>query len=1156
MSSYGSWSVKGIDDRARAVAKDEARREGVTLGDYINGLLLKGHSEAGPRDLPDENSSQTPAQQPENTALDGIARRIEAVEARSTLAITGIDQSVLGLLARIENTDNASSAMAAEVEAMIDELRETHEALQGRIQRIESDDTAQENLQAMKALEQALGKLASHVYEESNLQQDETSAIKGRMESGFADLSERVEGMEVKVETTLAEAAKRVEDAVAQAELRAEGSSRHLSERFTAVETGVAAKLAQVGDVDARVSVVEGDVSSAITSMEGTMVRIQERLNRAETTTDTALKALEQTFASLDDRIEQVAEHANPERAEALRRQFEERFDGLAAELRASIEETRMQLADEIEQAAAGENPELMGRLETTIDGLKQRLNVGEERSSRALEAVSSQVNRIATGLDKRIRNVEAQDTGAVVEAVRAEVSKTTEVLTTRLEAVESREDRIVTEITDQMGSLADQLDKRVTESESRSAAAIEQVGEQVAGAINRVQARQESIATETDDKIAALGKKQDARLSGALNKVSERLASMQSQTVSVVSPVQKAIASLAARIESIEDFNAPPHSRAATPALPEMPVMDAAPQSPIEDGDEFVAFTDAPSDDQDTDFMAGLPVDEVAPDTAIAEDDDWMVAGVDEDYTSAQAEPEHNYLTDIPNDDFDDPLAELGGELEDDTPFEAWDGDRHEARESDVFGAPDDIDDSFELAGNVPQLALDTVDTSPAPEPVLQVDQDATDYLARARRAAIAAAEDTGTKKPKGRRSAASTTPKKAKKVKVKAATGSKGSSKLPIIATASVIALAAAGAGGYIALRGTQDSAPMEVATASSLGLEATNEASAETNAGDVSLDGVVFDDTDAGIEAELFVEEGSMMPAEATETVATATVTPEAPAPLNLPTIPKPLTLERAANEGTPIAQYQWGEARLAAKDYTTGPDFVRRAAQQGLPAAQYRLAKLHEQGLGVPRDMNEARAWTEKAARGGNVKAMHDLAVFFADGEGGPQSYAGAVEWFRKAADFGVVDSQYNLAVLYENGLGISVSQAEALYWYEIAAKNGDTSAPGNVDQLRQQMTLEEAQTAQRRAANWTRATQNAAANGSFSPQAWQNGSREQTLAVQTVLNGLGYDAGAPDGIAGAGTRTAIRAFQSDNGLPTSGAIDDATVDALNAAAASA
>ena len=46
MSQYGSWSVKGVDDRARAVAKEKARLKGITLGDYINNLLLEGHSEA------------------------------------------------------------------------------------------------------------------------------------------------------------------------------------------------------------------------------------------------------------------------------------------------------------------------------------------------------------------------------------------------------------------------------------------------------------------------------------------------------------------------------------------------------------------------------------------------------------------------------------------------------------------------------------------------------------------------------------------------------------------------------------------------------------------------------------------------------------------------------------------------------------------------------------------------------------------------------------------------------------------------------------------------------------------------------------------------------------------------------------------------------
>ena len=190
MSHYGSWSVKGVDDRARAIAKEKARLKGVTLGDYINNLLLEGHSEAGPRDF-----YERPSAAPRHSPLDGLAQRIEAVEARSTLAITGIDQSVLGLLARLENTENSTSAMAAEVERMIDELRETHEALQDKVGTLEADDSSAKNLEAMKAFEDALGKLASHVYEEGRLTQDENTAMRGRVEAGFSDINERVESM-------------------------------------------------------------------------------------------------------------------------------------------------------------------------------------------------------------------------------------------------------------------------------------------------------------------------------------------------------------------------------------------------------------------------------------------------------------------------------------------------------------------------------------------------------------------------------------------------------------------------------------------------------------------------------------------------------------------------------------------------------------------------------------------------------------------------------------------------------------------------------------------------------------------------------------------------------------------------------------------------
>jgi localization factor PodJL len=1219
MSQYGSWSVKGVDDRARAIAKEKARLKGITLGDYINNLLLEGHSEAGPRDPvapPQSNQSQVypdrrfanpqyadPAAYAEpmrSQALDGLAQRIEAVEARSTLAITGIDQSVLGLLARLESTENTTSAMTAEVERMIDELRETHEVLHDKVGALEADESGPRSLEAMKALEDALGKLASHVYEEARLNQDESAAMKGRVEAGFTDLSERVEGIEVKVESTLSDAAQRVEKAVEQAELRAEGTSRHLSERVSAMESSVATKLAKVDEVDGRMKSVEGDVSGALNSMEGTMLRIQERLNRAEQTTDTALQSLEGTFASLDQRIDLIAEAASPEKADALRQELEKRFDELASDLRVSVEESRRYLADEIERAAAGNNPELMGALETRVNALESA------ETSVRLDSVDNQINHLSNTLVRHVEESETRSAEAI-EKVGEQVVGLSETLNQRVAEGEQRNAEAIEQVGSQVDNLATSFAQRIADSERRSAGAIEQVGQQVATAIKHVQARQEQSQRKLVEKVAGSESRQQARLSDALSNISTRLSEMQSQTATAVSPVQRAIVSLASRLEALEDFNAPPMSEptpaAALPDMPELEVddtpieieaeaeIDSEPDldtTPVEaeaalieteSFDPPTAPDDVPEEDiapasveaetiaADEDFIANLPdFDEESQDVehTVAEDVLAAETPFEETWEDVEASADSNDMAEeeaaqdlfAESDDAgaaqddNDPLAELG----------SWDESQEEARDSDIFSAEDETDtvpellpelDDVDLAHNTDDLIADAPDTADEFDPMsdegASEPSDTADYLSRARNAAIAAATDPkgDGKSRRGRRSAASTNPK------------SPSGRKFPYIAAASVLALSAAGAGGWVALRGKipfMDASAPNIETKASLA-EAGIEAPPAT-AFEPSLIGVEFSEADMDpLDETLFEEEGSVAGtvepelAEPVPTEAAPAETVFAPA-ISLPTIPDTLTKEQAAANGDAVAQFQFGLDRLEAQDFAIAAEMISAAAQQGLPAAQYRLAKLHERGIGVPRDFTEARAWTERAANGGNVKAMHDLAVFYADGEGGPQSYAAAAEWFRKAADYGVLDSQFNLAVLYENGLGISPSQVEALYWYEIAAANGDASAPGNVATLREALPLEQAQEVQRRAANWAVTPTNGPANGEFGAQAWDQANRAQVEAVQTVLNGLGYDAGAPDGLAGAGTRTAIRAFQANNGLATTGEITPDLVAALN------
>lgn len=61
---------------------------------------------------------------------------------------------------------------------------------------------------------------------------------------------------------------------------------------------------------------------------------------------------------------------------------------------------------------------------------------------------------------------------------------------------------------------------------------------------------------------------------------------------------------------------------------------------------------------------------------------------------------------------------------------------------------------------------------------------------------------------------------------------------------------------------------------------------------------------------------------------------------------------------------------------------------------------------------------------------------------------------------------------------------------------------------------------------------------------------QGGKALSMREAQQRLNQLGYNVGAADGAAGPRTAAGLRAFQRDNGLPTSGRLDAATMDLLS------
>jgi localization factor PodJL len=177
-----------------------------------------------------------------------------------------------------------------------------------------------------------------------------------------------------------------------------------------------------------------------------------------------------------------------------------------------------------------------------------------------------------------------------------------------------------------------------------------------------------------------------------------------------------------------------------------------------------------------------------------------------------------------------------------------------------------------------------------------------------------------------------------------------------------------------------------------------------------------------------------------------------------------------LRDAAAGGDANAAYEiasrFAEGRGVPASLDDAARWYERASSKGLAMAQFRYASMLEKGQGVKKDLNAARKLYLAAAAKGNAKAMHNLAVLYAEGIDGKPDYATAAQWFRKAAQFGIPDSQYNLAVLTARGLGAERSYPDSYKWFALAAAHGDKEAGRKRDEVAGQMDSDALAAAQR------------------------------------------------------------------------------------------
>lgn len=421
------WSVKGIEPKAREIAKDLARRSGMTLGEWLNTIIMEdGDDDEGgftplsrrphaadsidrrgrSRRVDDAYGSGANEDQLQRlgASIDAIAARLEAAERRSTIAIQGVDQAVSGLVRRLEGQDQTSKTYARRIDDIAEELREGHK----RLRRFEQE-VGPQTAETFGKVETTMGALAGRLYDIEERQRSSVNELRHRM-----DAVEKVAG------------------------------------------PGVGADLlAQVG----------------------------QRLDEAQGRTAEALRNLQASFAGLDQRLRAAESRSEPEGAREAAR-----FEKLAETLSRQVEGNRAEMMRRLDTA---ESEGRMDRIERAVLAIGDQVKTSEERSAKAVETMGHEVLRIAQNLNGRVQSIEADTPvrfEQLSRKVEADMGRFAQGVEQRLIATDDRHALALEKLGGEITRISDRLSERIAQSERRSQQALDDIGRRLADSSARIE--------------------------------------------------------------------------------------------------------------------------------------------------------------------------------------------------------------------------------------------------------------------------------------------------------------------------------------------------------------------------------------------------------------------------------------------------------------------------------------------------------------------------------------------------------------------------------------------------------------------------------------------------------------------------------------------
>lgn len=1149
------WSVKGIDGKAREIAKDAATSQGQTLGQWLNQKILESASEdadtksratrkkpsskAGARTSRSKTSASSRGKtadtsEPQSTQDEGaIERKLDILVARLSEmqelgAVAEAPQHALAaaapaageqagskamdmLLDRIEQSEQRAQEGARTLGKRVDKIGDRLEEVALRKVEVTARDVP-----GFSALEGAVRNIVDHI-EKSDKQSRET----------IGQLQNRIVELDGKVETPSQDTAR--PEFMADLEARMQELATRVEQTAGSGEDSELKKLfeARIRELAERIDMVRHSAEAIGQQAEATAGRAAEE----------QASAMEARLASLVEQAEQKLAGAGASDAELAAVHSD------ISELHNRFEEIRQQAASDQEVQALRNTLEMLSSRVDETPGLEPIAQLEQRISDLSLQL--QQVSAPADyqpqlgALEQRVMALDTQMAAASSTAMPQ--------ITTQMETIEQR----LAATEQQLGSLAtiensiQQLFASLEESraEARSLANPESLTAAVREAepSAELQALQDGLAA-----VRANAETADQRTQATLEAVHETLAQIITKLSEVDSQTNAASqpASVAAGTEA-DEIDALTASVAASAAAISAEAQTAAPASAPADDPAHIAADPAGAPPTHADALADVPGANVATDTVPAAesqpgpqatpagDTDWLTV------VRSHMRQNHGVSSDAHMSMSPQTMAAAGVAGTGDSPVDF------------IAAARQAASGSADAQGNVELGAAPTDFGGFDPH---AGDADPEQHMLSS---AVSRKDRSDGRKSKSR----------------------SGSSRKRLILAAAVL-LAAVSAytsnsGLFSTNPGKQSAASAPTATSAVEPVKAQKLQPATAR--------IEMPTSGRAVEIPTTTTRKDKMEADpiTTASVESASTTDpllsQAPGSMNNPiaaivaaNLPEQIgtaELRQAAAGGNASAQFiiasRYLEGRKVGRDHEQAARWYLRAAEGGLAAAQYRIGTLYERGSGVSQDRIQAMNWYAKAANQGNIKAMHNLAVMSADTANGKPDLARAAKWFGAAARHGLPDSQYNFAVLNERGLGTPKNVNEAYKWYSIAARSGDRDAVKKAEEMNAAVAKTELAAIDQSIASWQPAAPQREANMvSITEQSWgiaKTGSRtsaqrpagqtagqpltgkDRIKRVQELLAQKGFEAGTADGEMSSGTANAIRLYQLRHGLPVNGIV---------------